>query len=560
MNTPRAASASHHDVIVLGGGLAGLCLAIQLKRRDPSIDVVVLERNSHPVAEAAFKVGESTVEIGAHYFSDVLGLRRHLDEHQIRKFGFRFFFSDGRQDIDRCTEVGVGRLLPTPSWQLDRGRFENFLAEHARALGVDLRNGAVVRSLHVNGDDAGDDAHDDAGHRVDYRNGDAMHTLHARWLVDASGRAGLLKRKLDLAEGNDHDANAAWWRVDGHIDPNDWSQDRDWQRRCDPPDRWRSTNHLCGPGYWLWLIPLASGTHSIGIVCDAASHPIDTINSHDKAMIWLDKHQPRVAATLQSGKHPLRDFAFLRGFSYGCKQVFSANRWAMTGEAGLFLDPFYSPGSDFIAIANGYVCDLIEQDRRGESFAAHAAIYQQLYFSFYRNTLNLFQDQYALFGDAQVMPLKVLWDYTFYWSLLAPLFYAGRMADLAMLTRLREAFQEASTLNQAMQPLLREWGTRNADAGRSVDDGRSLDQQRIDWFHELNRALGDQLDDDTFATHLHGNVRQMRQLAGELLDQARRQHPGIGDHGLASLVGDDDRPASPLLAPYWYAASGEAAA
>ena len=80
------------DVAILGGGLAGLTLAIQLKQRDPSLAVAVIERRSHPVREAAFKVGESTVEIGAHYFAHVLGFREHLETLQIRKFGFRFFF------------------------------------------------------------------------------------------------------------------------------------------------------------------------------------------------------------------------------------------------------------------------------------------------------------------------------------------------------------------------------------------------------------------------------------------------------------------------------------
>src|SRR3546814_16874169 len=51
------------DVTILGGGLAGLTLAIQLRRQDPALRVTVVERNAHPVREAAFKVGESTVEI-----------------------------------------------------------------------------------------------------------------------------------------------------------------------------------------------------------------------------------------------------------------------------------------------------------------------------------------------------------------------------------------------------------------------------------------------------------------------------------------------------------------
>ena len=105
------------DVAIVGGGLAGLCLALQLKGRDPGIDVVVLERQRHPVPEAAFKVGESMVEIAAHYFADVLGLREHLEREQVRKFGFRFFFSDGRDDFDDCIEIGVSRLLPTPAWR-----------------------------------------------------------------------------------------------------------------------------------------------------------------------------------------------------------------------------------------------------------------------------------------------------------------------------------------------------------------------------------------------------------------------------------------------------------
>lgn len=532
------------DVVILGGGLAGLSLSIQLKRMDPALHVVVIERQRHPVREAAFKVGESTVEIAAHYFGRVLGLREHLDGEQIRKFGFRFFFSDGVEAIDRCSELGVSKLLPMTSWQLDRGRFENFLGERARELGVVFLDGATVK--HV------DPASNDGLHSVEFEHEGIATRLEARWLIDAAGRASLLKRKLGLAEDNPHDVNAAWWRIDGIVDPNLWSRDNDWLLRCTPPDRWRSTNHLCGRGYWTWMIPLSSGAHSIGIVADGATHPLEKLKTHELATTWLREHQPALAKLLDDPRHAVQDFRFLRHFSHGCKQVFSGDRWAITGEAGLFLDPFYSPGSDFIAISNTYICDLIRRDRANQPFAPYAGIYQQLIDSFFANTMTLYRDQYALFGDARVMPLKVIWDYTYYWSLLAPLFTGDRITDIAMLGKLRPALDRATSLNIAMQALLRTWGEGNGTPS-APQDNRLLDQYLIPWFHELNRGLTIHDEDDaTFRQRLTANVALMERLAVQLLAEAQKDHPDIDDAGMSELL-VDVAPGDALLQAPWVA-------
>ncbi|GAB3338165.1 NAD(P)/FAD-dependent oxidoreductase [Marilutibacter aestuarii] len=541
-----SAAAPSTDVAIAGGGLAGLCLALQLRRALPSARIVVLERRTHPVPEAAFKVGESTVEIGAYYFARVLGLQPHLDGAQLRKFGFRFFFSDGRDDIDACTELGVSQLLPTPSWQIDRGRFENMLAERVRAEGIDLRTGCTVRRIEM--------GQEGASHRVDYTCEGEARSLDARWLVDAAGRAGLLRRKFDLTLDNGHDANAVWWRVEGHLDPNDWSGDAAWRGRCDPPDRWRSTNHLCGPGYWAWMIPLASGSHSLGIVCDAATHPLATMNSHAKAMAWLHEHQPRLARALDDPSHAVQDFAFLRGYSHGCRQVFSADRWALTGEAGPFLDPFYSPGSDFIAIANTYITALVERDLGGGSIAAHAALYEQVFQSFYDNMLPIYRGQYGLLGDAQVLPVKLIWDYTFYWAMLAPLMFGERLADPDCLGRIRPRMQQASELNRAVQALLHDWGEANARSG--VTDpapGRFLDQYRIDWFRDMNGALDDPLDDEAFVDRIAANGDRMEALAREVLARARQACPRIDDHGLDEHLAPPGATPDRQLDDAWYA-------
>ena len=83
------------DIAVCGGGLAGLSLALQARRELPELSVGVLEARARPLPEAAFKVGEATTEIGAFYLSERLGLRKCLEEEQLRKVGLRFFFQGG---------------------------------------------------------------------------------------------------------------------------------------------------------------------------------------------------------------------------------------------------------------------------------------------------------------------------------------------------------------------------------------------------------------------------------------------------------------------------------
>ena len=530
MNSPSPAqqtpAASTHDVVIMGGGLAGLTLALQLRQRFPDLDVLVLERRAHPVPEACHKVGESTVEIGAHYFENVLGLKQHLVDRQLKKFGFRFFFSDGRRDIAAVTEIGASRPLPVASWQIDRGIFENFLGEEVQRQGAQFFDNASIRQVELNGERG-------AVHTVHWqRPGQAPRTAQARWVVDACGRAGLLKRQLGLARDNAHPAHAVWFRVSGRIAIDEWSQDPAWQARCVTPTRWLSTNHLVGEGYWVWLIPLSSGSHSVGIVADPRWHPLEQMNSFERAMEWLQVHQPLLFDALDGKRDTLQDFAFFRRFSYDCEQVFSPQRWALAGEAGRFLDPFYSPGSDFIAIGNTFITELIARDRKGLPLGAHTKVYEQIYRSFYDSTMALYLDQYGIFGDPEVLPVKVMWDYTYYWSVLAPLFFDKRLTDLATLSHLRDELAQCQQLNVAVQAWLRQWCGVSTKRNPAV----MLDQATVPWFSELNRSLQDTLDDAAFRAKLKLAARRLRALAGEALQRGLSEHPGLDGSALRAAI------------------------
>jgi flavin-dependent dehydrogenase len=498
---------SNVDVIVLGGGLAGLSAALQIKQERPRTRVVCVEKHTYPVPEAAFKVGESAAELGSHYLKHTIGFEQHMENEQLRKFSMRIFSpADGNADIALRPEIGFHRPAPLRTYQIDRGRLENALATAADEAGVELVPGHTVTGFELGSD----------RHTVSVRNGTSSE-YHPRWIIDASGRAGVLRRGLGLGVDIPHDVSAAWFRLAERIPVDEWSKDPAWQARVPNGKRWLSTVHLVGEGYWVWLIPLASGGHSVGVVADGAFVPFERIRRYETLLSFLREVEPQLAAALPESVDGLQDFRKLKNYAYATRRGLSRQRWCLTGEAGLFLDPLYATGLDFIAVANSLAARLIVGELDGESgtdFIRRLKAYNRTYLGQFMGWEPAFAGQYEVFRDGVATAAKVSWDNLGYFMFPVPLFNSGLLGDHAFVDEMRDVFKPHYRMNLYMQRRFRELCRDDFDltsAGFArISDG---------FLEEIFAAASGQLNRAQVASAIKENVRRLQAVGATMIDR-----------------------------------------
>ena len=490
-----------YDLVIIGGGLAGLSLALHLKQVDASITILLTEKARSPAPDACHKVGESSVEISSHYFRNVLGLEDELDQ-QLPKYGLRFYFSNqDNQKIEDRIELGANVIPQFSSYQIDRGRFENALLKKCQSVGIEVDYGMLVKHIELGKQD----------HQVTISQTGQTSMVKCRWLVDTSGRMALLKRKLNLHKSSYHHVNAAWFRIPQTTDINTWSADETWKNRMSIP-RHLGTNHLVGKGYWVWLIPLCSGTTSVGIVADARLHPYHTINSYSQAIDWLRKHEPQCAEIVS--QHQPLDFLTLEHFSHNSKQLYSADGWFISGDAGVFLDPLYSSGNDFIAINNSLIADLIIRQQQGEEIDASLSHHHNLFRKLFLAFSQIYEDQYPILGNARIMSIKILWDFSLYWGGVALLFIHNKICDQQFMADADSFLQQIYRLNADVQGLLRAW---NETAQHEINMGyQFIDYSAIPFLQVLNGKLLQHYDDVQLAAEMSLNLQLFDELAAEI--------------------------------------------
>lgn len=442
------------DVAILGGGLGGNLVARQLRRRLPDLRVGLFERET---GEPAYKVGESTVEIAGHHLIRHQGLARYLYDRHLPKNGIRYFFDapDCSLPLPEMSELGTVNLPFHPTFQIDRARMEADLLEMNRAAGVDVRRGVRVAGVEI--------GQGGAPHRVTLEGPGGSQRVEARWVVDATGRPGLLARQEGLrVEEPEHRVGSVWGRFEGVADPDELGDDA-FRSRVRYTTRGLSTLHFLYAGYWIWVIPLRGGLTSVGVT--GAPVRDREVRSPDGFRRLLDAHG--AVRTLMAHAKPV-DHGSLARIAFGTRRFLHPDRWAVVGEAATAADPLYSPGSDFIALESDFVTDLVAREQAGEpaaDVARRLGLYDRFLLFRHEATMRLYRGLYGAIGSYELMRVKWDFDIASYHNLWVAPYMTDRLLDASFLrSQLRQqrlvlhAMDNFTRLFQRAEAALRERG------------------------------------------------------------------------------------------------------
>jgi len=406
------------DVVVIGGGIAGASTAMRLLEANGQLRILILDRGDKP----GLKIGESTVEVSSYFLGRTLNLTAYLSLEHITKQGLRFWFQNNDcTSLDDCSEIGPGYHVNLPSYQVDREKLDAEVLRRAMAEGAELWRPARVRSVEM----------EPGGiQTVRVKLEGEEHAVQARWIVDASGPARFLARQEGWVQPNvAHPVSSVWARYKG---VKNWDDAKlrmrfpDYSRRCHG-SRNTATNHILGDGWWSWWIFLESGEVSVGVVYDEriVQFPESVIGMEARMHYLLDTSP--VASEMLETAELVPDSVVYRGQVAYCSESIAGDGYIIVGDAAGFMDPFYSPGLDWVAFTTSAAVDLIGSKLDAKPRKVRIKQINAVYLRSYRRWFAaLYEDKYVYLGDFELMRTAFLSDLAgYYYGVVRPLYKEG---------------------------------------------------------------------------------------------------------------------------------------
>ncbi len=216
------------DVLVVGGGPAGLIAGREIASRDPGLDVLLVERDR--AIGSPVRCGEGVGSRGLQEFIDIAGA-----DWISRQISRVIFWAPDGTEV-RVAEGDVGYIL-------DRSRFEPALAAQAGGAGVDVRVGTEVTAIRRHG----------AGWEADLSGPRGAERLLARLVIAADGVEGMVGRwaGLDTRVPARDMESCAQYVISG-ID-------------FDPDAIYLHFGQQVAPGGYAWVFPKGVGVANVGL-------------------------------------------------------------------------------------------------------------------------------------------------------------------------------------------------------------------------------------------------------------------------------------------------------
>ena len=379
---PESGDEYDFDFAVAGGGPAGSSAAIALARRGHR--VVLFERETFP----RFHIGESLLSTANDAFA-ALGVTEKIEKAGFpEKWGARLFTHDGRSG--RGVDFTDVREVTRPqTYQVCREEFDRILIDHAREVGVDVRQGHRVTACEFS----------PAAAVLDFMHRDhgPGGRIRVRAVVDATGRQGLLARKYNLRTDEPRLANIAVFSHYRNVPrlPGQRPDDIRLIARSDSG--------------WFWIIPISKELTSVGVVLPRRLYLHGPDGSPEERLDRAIADTPAVAELMREARRewPVR---VEKDFSYSAS-AYAGDRWILAGDAGSFLDPVFSTGVS-IAMESGIEAAaeldraLAADDFSARQFAPFSRRQHKRFRAFRRFVVGFYTPQFRdLFFNPKPSPL-----------------------------------------------------------------------------------------------------------------------------------------------------------
>ncbi len=329
------------DVVVIGGGPAGAAAARLLAAWGHSVQVL-----TKPVDEAR-SLGESLPPSCRKLF-DLIGVTQDVEAAGfLRSTGNTVWWGGQGPRAVRFAGGGIG-------WQVRRSELDRLLLRSAARAGAAVEADAVVRGVDRSSASAPAGA---AACEVRHLAGGAARTLAARFVLDCSGRAGVIARRRFRrhAAGRTTLALTAVWSRRGG-----WGLGNE--------------SHTLVESYgdgWAWSVPVTAAQRFFTVMVDPR------VTRLERGGPLAPCYDAELAKTAALG--PLTTGAARDAGPWGCDaSVYDAHAYGapgmlLVGDAGSFVDPLSSGGVKK-ALASGWLAAVTVHTALTDSALAATAL------------------------------------------------------------------------------------------------------------------------------------------------------------------------------------------